>query len=157
MYINLVCVGSCSYSTSMSYRVIARGYNWRQTQQLKVMVHYFPLILLTPRRRRLNKRLGQTRPTACLRTHNMERKIQLANQFLYSAAFRVSTIPVIQPLPTQSTYFNNFSISIVIHLVLICSTAKAAYPGSVICLRERMSRSTASSLFTSLKACGAMR
>jgi hypothetical protein len=55
------------------------------------------------------------------------------------------------------TYPSNFSISIVIHLVLICNTANAAYPGSVICLKERMSLSTASSLFASLKACGATR
>lgn len=58
---------------------------------------------------------------------------------------------------TSGTYLNSFSISILIHLVLICTTANAAYPGSVICRSESTSRSIASRRLASLKAWGGER
>lgn len=86
----------------------------------------------------------------------MEGEVQLADQCFHVPKLSQYKTPILIRR-SALTYRNNRSTSPTIHLVEICSTENAAYPGSAMCLILRISLSSASRRFEKLYGRGVFR
>lgn len=87
---------------------------------------------------------------------SMEGEVQLADQCFHIPGLSQYTTSILLHR-FDLTYRNNRSTSPTMHLVEICSTENAAYPGSAICLILRISLSSASSRFEKLYGLGVFK
>lgn len=163
----------CSYLLCLLYNAVVQWYVheylihyriWHEQKKKKKPGHYDRLIIFIPERRsprqsRCIHRLPRDvhrRLRGFAGANSVEGEIQLADQCFHIPNLSQYTMSTLLRR-SGLTYRNNRSTSPTIHLVEICSTENAAYPGSAICLILRISLSSASSRFEKLYGRGVFR